>query len=76
MKKKEILEAWRNEEYYLSLSEEERARVPEHPAGLLDVEDDILKTITGGCGTYYTAKDCPTSACCTPCTPYVCTFCD
>jgi len=73
--KKKILEAWRNEEYYLSLSAEERAGIPEHPSGLLDIEDDTLKTITGGCGTTKMGA-CPTSACCTPCTPYVCTFCE
>ena len=65
MKKKQILEAWRNEEYYLSLSEEERARIPEHPSGLLDIEDDVLKSITGGCGGI-------TSAVCTPCPPKYC----
>ena len=70
MKKKQILEAWRNEEYYLSLSEEERAGIPEHPAGLVDVEDDILRTISGGCGTKLVA--CPTSGYCTPCNPYEC----
>ena len=78
MKKKQILEAWRNEEYYLSLSEEERARIPEHPSGIVGVEDDILKAITGGCGTGggggYTTKDtgCPTSGYCTPCYPVEC----
>jgi len=45
MKKKQILEAWRNEEYYLSLSAEERDRIPEHPSGLLDIEDEALRSI-------------------------------
>jgi mersacidin/lichenicidin family type 2 lantibiotic len=73
MKKKQILEAWRNEEYYLSLSDEERAGIPEHPAGILDVEDDILRTITGGCAGYTKlATGCPTSGYCTPCNPYEC----
>lgn len=73
MKKKQILEAWRNEEYYLSLSEEERARIPEHPSGILDMEDDVLRSITGGCG-YETSweKGCPSSAICTPCPPVHC----
>ncbi|HET9228438.1 MAG TPA: mersacidin/lichenicidin family type 2 lantibiotic [Thermoanaerobaculia bacterium] len=65
MKKKQILEAWRNEEFFLSLSEEERAAVPEHPSGLLDIDDDVLKTITGGCGPT-TVKFCTTGVC-TPC---------
>lgn len=67
MKKKQILEAWRNEEYYRSLSDEERAQVPEHPSGVVDVEDDILRSITGGCGTF----DC-TSGYCSPCPPAHC----
>jgi mersacidin/lichenicidin family type 2 lantibiotic len=64
--KKKILEAWRNEEYYLSLSAEERAEIPEHPSGLLDIEDEVLRAITGGCG--YSGA----SAICTPCPPMEC----
>lgn len=62
MKKKQIIEAWRNEEYYLSLSEEERAGLPSHPAGLTGIEDEILRSVTGGCG----CVSC-TSGYCTPC---------
>ena len=68
--KKKILDAWRNEEYYLSLSAEERAEIPEHPSGILDVEDDVLKTITGGC-TPSTVWPCTTGMC-TPCPPVEC----
>jgi mersacidin/lichenicidin family type 2 lantibiotic len=71
MKKNQILAAWRDEEYFLSLTDEERAQIPEHPAGLLDVDDDILRSITGGCSTTKFGA-CPTSAYCTPCTPYIC----
>ena len=70
MKKKQVLEAWRNEEYYLSLSAEERAEIPDHPSGLLDVEDDVLMTITGGCGPS-TIGACTTGIC-TPCPPVHC----
>jgi mersacidin/lichenicidin family type 2 lantibiotic len=76
MKKNQILTAWRDEEYFLSLTDEERAQIPEHPAGVLAVEDDLLRTITGGCGPYKTLSGAgcgPTSAYCTPCTPYACT---
>jgi mersacidin/lichenicidin family type 2 lantibiotic len=72
MKKKQILEAWRNEEYYLSLSAEERAQIPEHPAGLPDVEDEVLRTITGGCGPYWPSKNCDSTGICTPCPPVEC----
>lgn len=73
MKKKQILEAWRNEEYYLSLSEEERAEIPEHPAGLLDVEDEVLRAIAGGCGyTKLTGCGGESTGICTPCPPVHC----
>lgn len=74
MKKNQILAAWRDEEYFLSLSDEERAQIPDHPAGVLAVEDDVLRSITGGCSPTAGTKGCtcPTSAYCTPCTPYVC----
>lgn len=72
MKKNQILEAWRNEEYYLSLSAEERAQIPEHPSGLLNIEDDILRTITGGCGGA-TSKFCnDTTSICTWCAAEEC----
>ena len=50
MKKNKVIEAWRNEEAYLSLSEEERAALPEHPSGPTDIKDEILGSVTGGCG--------------------------
>lgn len=62
MKKNKIIEAWRNEEYYLGLSEEERAGLPSHPSGPTVIEDEILRSVTGGCGPLG-----PTSAFCTPC---------
>lgn len=66
MKKNKIIEAWRNEEYYLSLSEEERAGLPAHPSGPSAIEDEILRSVTGGCGTE------ATSAMCSPCPPKHC----
>lgn len=66
MKKKKIIEAWRNEEYYLSLSDEERAGLPAHPSGPTGIEDEVLRSVTGGCGT--TNIMCSqSSAFCTPC---------
>ena len=70
MKKKQIIEAWRNEEYYLSLSEEERAGLPSHPAGLTGIEDEILRSVTGGCGC--TGCVGCTSSFCTPCGTMYC----
>lgn len=46
----DVVRAWRDEEYRNSLSAEERASLPENPAGLATINDDILRIITGGCG--------------------------
>jgi mersacidin/lichenicidin family type 2 lantibiotic len=51
MKKIDVVRAWRDEEYRNSLTEAERASLPENPAGLAVVEDSVLQSITGGCGT-------------------------
>lgn len=50
MKKIDVVRAWRDEEYRNSLSPEERANLPENPAGVAVVEDSVLASITGGCG--------------------------
>ena len=39
----DIIRAWKDEEYRLSLSEEQRAVLPEHPAGLIELEDVDLE---------------------------------
>ena len=46
----DVARAWRDEDYYLSLTEEERASLGAHPAGAAMVADEALKSITGGCG--------------------------
>ena len=52
MKKKniDVARAWRDHDYYMILTEEERASLGEHPAGPETVADDVLNSITGGCG--------------------------
>ena len=55
-KKIDIVRAWRDEEYRNSLTAEERASLPENPAGLATVDDSSLRSVTGGatlrlCGT-------------------------
>jgi mersacidin/lichenicidin family type 2 lantibiotic len=72
----DVARAWRDEEYYLSLTEEERNSLGAHPAGASSLDDGILKSITGGCGctvdpctTNYT---CNGTIICTPCKGYDC----
>ena len=43
-----IVRAWKDEEYRLSLSEAERALLPGHPAGAIDLTDAALGEAAGG----------------------------
>ena len=49
----DIIRAWKDEEYRLSLSEEQRAVLPEHPAGLMELADaELIEVVgAGGCTT-------------------------
>lgn len=49
MKKKDIVRAWRDEEYRNSLTDAEKAALPSHPAGYMDLDDETLGSIAGGC---------------------------
>ena len=70
MKKKiDVARAWRDEDYFLSLTEEERASLGVHPAGVVVLQDEALQSITGGCCTSYMPCG---SAYCTPCPPRFC----
>jgi mersacidin/lichenicidin family type 2 lantibiotic len=67
MKKRDVIRAWRDGEYYSSLSKDERAELPESPASAIDLGDEVLATVTGGCS--YANGYCPTSTVCSPCPP-------
>ncbi len=67
--KEQILRAWRDPDYYLSLSEEERARIPANPAALLELSADALDSVTGA---GFTATIGPTSSYCSPCGTKIC----
>jgi mersacidin/lichenicidin family type 2 lantibiotic len=55
----DVARALRDQDYYLSLTAEERASLGDHPAGVTTVTDDVLRSITGGCGANFT----PSTAC-------------
>ena len=42
--------AWKDEEYRLGLSQVERERLQEHPAGASELSDDQLTHVSGGTG--------------------------
>ena len=43
-----IIRAWKDEDFRHSLSAAERARLAEHPAGLIDLTAAELDALTGG----------------------------
>ena len=47
MSKIDIVRAWKDEEYRLSLTEEERAQLPTHPAGLIELEPEQMRAVVG-----------------------------
>ena len=76
MSVQDVIRAWKDEEYRSSLSEAERALLPENPAGLIELTDEDLGAAAGGCCTNngcYT-PNCSQSQCFTcpaiPCTAY------
>ncbi|HEY9634723.1 MAG TPA: mersacidin/lichenicidin family type 2 lantibiotic [Coleofasciculaceae cyanobacterium] len=48
MSNEHIIRAWKDAEYRMSLSEEERAQLPENPAGLIELTDAEMGFIGGG----------------------------
>lgn len=61
MTKIDIARAWRDPEYRASLSAAERAQLPEHPAGLVTLQDEDLTDVGGG--TCATGDHCTTEFC-------------
>ncbi|MBV9282326.1 MAG: mersacidin/lichenicidin family type 2 lantibiotic, partial [Chloroflexi bacterium] len=57
-----IIRAWKNEEYRLSLSEAERAALPGHPAGRVELSDAALDGAAGGIIPHWSrVVDCSTN---------------
>ena len=48
MSKNDIIRAWKNPNYRNSLSDAQRALLPENPAGLIELSDADLDTVAGG----------------------------
>ena len=47
MTKLEIIRAWKDEEYFGSLSEADRVLLPQNPAGFVELSDDELRGAQG-----------------------------
>jgi mersacidin/lichenicidin family type 2 lantibiotic len=48
MSHEDIIRAWKDAEYRMSLSKEERAQLPENPAGLIELMDGEMVLVGGG----------------------------
>ena len=48
----DIIRAWKDEAYRNSLSEAERAALPEHPAGSVELLDEDMQIAVGGTHQY------------------------
>ena len=48
MSPNKIIRAWKDEDYRLSLTSEERGLLPENPAGIIELSEDELGSANGG----------------------------
>lgn len=61
MSHKNIIRAWKDEDFRNSLSATERALMPEHPAGLVELSDAELEAAAGG--KYQLTENCACKTC-------------
>ena len=59
MNVQDIIRAWKDEAFRESLSTAQRAQLPEHPAGLVELNDEDLETVAGGAGGIATHRPRP-----------------
>jgi len=52
MSKQKIIRAWKDDAYRQSLSAAERAMIPGHPAGEIEVPEEQLAGVAGGYNTF------------------------
>ena len=59
----DVIRAWKDEDYYLSLRDVQRQALPAHPAALIDIRDEDLRNISGGSGSTNTSCSHPHTFC-------------
>lgn len=64
----DIIRAWKDEDYLDSLSEEQRAQLPENPAGMVELLDEDMGAVVGGLMANMDAIDNNCSCHCCRCT--------
>ncbi len=66
MKTNHIVRAWKDQEYRQNLSVAERANLPAHPSGMIELTDVDLGVVSGGAtthGCHTIGYGCPTIPC-------------
>jgi mersacidin/lichenicidin family type 2 lantibiotic len=48
MNREKIIRAWKDTEYRAGLNESERKRLPEHPAGIIEIPETAMDGVAGG----------------------------
>jgi mersacidin/lichenicidin family type 2 lantibiotic len=54
----DVVRAWKDEEYRSSLTEAQRAQLPENPAGLVELTDEEINGVEGGLRFPFTLRGC------------------
>ena len=58
MNKADVIRTWKDPLYRSTLTPEELDRRPSHPAGILELDDEQLRSISGSAVALTTAIDC------------------
>jgi mersacidin/lichenicidin family type 2 lantibiotic len=59
---KKTIQAWKDEDFRLSLTEAERAKLPANPAGIVELTDEALDSLISG-GAAEQVDSCCWSSC-------------
>jgi mersacidin/lichenicidin family type 2 lantibiotic len=57
----DVVRAWKDEQYRMSLSETERANLPQNPAGVVELTEGDLEGVVGGAADVSVTR----TSCCT-----------
>jgi mersacidin/lichenicidin family type 2 lantibiotic len=60
----DIIRAWKDARYRSSLSAEERAAMPENPAGSIELDEEELDAVVGGLDEPESSRKVGTAGCC------------
>jgi mersacidin/lichenicidin family type 2 lantibiotic len=63
MTPQKIVRSWKDPVYRSTLTDVERASLPAHPAGSLELSDDDLRQAAGGILTYFCTRLCTRFSC-------------